>query len=290
MKFILLPLLPLMMVFYSYRNPREEALSQQDLPFRLELNIEAKYDHDVHDFTQGYEFFDNVLYESTGLNGQSKVKMIDPETWQVKKMWNIPREFFGEGCTIFEGKLYVLTWKKRKVFIFDLSREEFIPEKIVDLPKGKGTPREGWGLTHDGENLILSDGSNYLFFLDPNDLTVVKKLRVFKKTKGTEFPVKNLNELEYIGDYIWANVWYDSRIVIIDPNSGEIRHEIDFKKHFPDMSMLNYRQKSGAVLNGIAYHADTDTVYLTGKSWPKIFEVDNPFGKGRDFALKAAGN
>jgi len=291
MKFLLLPLLPFMLMFYSYRSgPRGESEvgGGSPLPFKLELNIEGSFDHDTSDFTQGYEFSNGYLYESTGLNGHSKVKILDPKTWEIKKRWDIPREYFGEGCTIYDGKLYVLTWKKRKVFVFDLTRDEFEPVQTLDLPGGKGTPREGWGLTHDKQHLILSDGTTYLFYLDPSTLAVEKKVRVFEKHHGTERAVKNLNELEHIGDYIWANVWYESRIVIIDPQSGQVVHEIDFKKHFPDMSMLDRRSKSGAVLNGIAFHPTTDTVYLTGKNWPKVFEVDNPFGKGRAHAVKAA--
>lgn len=292
MKFILLPLLPLMLVFYSNyhgSSTQEAAVGTGPLPFHLEIKIDNKYNHDFTDFTQGYEFSDGLLYESTGLNGQSKVKILDPETMKVKQRWDIPGEYFGEGCTIYGDQLYVLTWKKRKVFVFDLASEgEFKPAQTLDLPKpGKGSPKEGWGLTHDNEHLIMSDGSNYLYYLDPVTLKVAKKLRVFQKKHATEIPVKKLNELEYIGDYIWANVWYESRIVIIDPNTGEVKHEIEFKQYWPDMGMLDYRQKSGAVLNGIAYHSSTDTVYLTGKNWPTIFEIDNPFGIGRAHAMMA---
>ncbi len=214
------------------------------------------YPHDEGAFTQGLEYFGGYLYESTGRAGQSTLRKVALETGQVLKKVSLPSDVFGEGLTIFRGRIYQLTWLSRKGFVYDLGSFHQIREFPYE--------NEGWGLTHDDTSLIMSDGTNTLRFVDPGSFRVTKTLEVYAGNEA----VANLNELEYIDGEIFANIWNVPRIARIDPHSGKVVAWID-------LSPLAAKEERGAedVLNGIAYDHDTHRLFVTGKDWPEIIEI-----------------
>ncbi|MEO6816224.1 MAG: glutaminyl-peptide cyclotransferase [Edaphobacter sp.] len=214
------------------------------------------YPHDSSAFTQGLVMVDGMLYEGTGLNGRSSVRAVDLATGRVLQSVKVPSRYFGEGLTDWGGNLIELTWLAHRGFVYDR-----FSMRLVRTFKYKG---EGWGLTHDGKNLIMSDGSPVLRFLDPVTFRVVRTLAVSDCGK----PVKELNELEYIDGEIYANVWQTDRIGRISPATGEVEGWIDLS------GLLGNEPKDGnAVLNGIAYDQKNDRLFVTGKLWPKLFEI-----------------
>jgi glutamine cyclotransferase len=222
----------------------------------LGVEVIKSYPHDPHAFTQGLEYFDGCLYESTGRSGQSTLRRTVLETGAVLNQVSLPPEYFGEGLTIFRGKIYQLTWLSKIGFIYDVRTFRRIAEFHYES--------EGWGLTHDNTSLILSDGSNKLQFIDPASFEIVRTLEVY----AGNIAVTNLNELEYIDGEIFANVWHSPRIARIDPRSGQVLAWIDLasvvarSKHEPE-----------DVLNGIAYDAKQRRLFVTGKDWAEILEI-----------------
>jgi len=222
----------------------------------LGVTVVKSYPHDPHAFTQGLEYFDGSLYESTGRRGQSTLRQTVLETGAVLKHISLPTQYFGEGLTIFHGKIYQLTWLTKIGFIFDLRTFRRVGEFHYDS--------EGWGLSHDDSSLILSDGTNKLQFIDPSSFKVTRTLEVYAENEA----VTNLNELEYINGEIFANVWHSPRIARIDPRSGQVVAWIDLtplvgkEEHAPE-----------DVLNGIAYDAKRGRLFVTGKDWAEIFEI-----------------
>jgi len=216
------------------------------------------YAHDPHAFTQGLEFFGGYLYESTGRQRQSTLRKVVLETGKVAQSVRLPDESFGEGLTIFHGKIYQLTWLDRTGFIYDLRTFRKLGKFSYNT--------EGWGLTHDDSSLILSDGSATLRFLDPNSFREIKKLNVRDEDNR---PVPNLNELEYVRGEIYANIWHEDRIARISPRTGRVLGWIDL------YGLLKPDEVSDpeAVLNGIAYDAKSERLFVTGKLWPKLFEI-----------------
>jgi len=214
------------------------------------------YPHDPNAFTQGLEFYDGHLYESTGRTGQSTLRECVLETGQVLRRVSLPPQEFGEGLTIFRGKIYQLTWLSKKGFIYDLHSFKTIGEFPYES--------EGWGLTHNDQSLIMSDGTNRLQFLDPVSFAVTRTLEVYAGNEA----VTNLNELEYIRGEIWANIWHSSRIARIDPRRGQVSSWIN-------LALLVTKEQRGPedVLNGIAYDAKSDRLLVTGKDWPEIIEI-----------------
>jgi len=212
--------------------------------------------HDTRAFTQGLVYHDGYLFEGTGRRGQSAVRKLEIGSGRVLQQASLPPTMFGEGIAIFEGKVYQLTWLSGVGVVRDL-------DSLLPLRQFRQVS-EGWGLTHDGEHLIQSDGSDRLYFLDPETLELVREVDV--RESGT--PVTQLNELEYIDGQVFANIWHSDDIVRIDPRSGEVRGRID-------MSGLLGTPPGDpeAVLNGIAYDAASGRVWVTGKLWPRIFEV-----------------
>jgi glutaminyl-peptide cyclotransferase len=212
--------------------------------------------HDPHAFTQGLEYYDGYLYESTGRSGQSTLRRTVLETGAVLNQVSLPPEYFGEGLTIFRGKIYQLTWLSKIGFIYDVRTFRRVGEFRYNS--------EGWGLTHDDVSLILSDGSNKLQFIDPASFKTVRTLEVY----AGNVAVTNLNELEYINGEIFANTWHSSRIARIDQRSGQVLAWIDLasvvarSKHEPE-----------DVLNGIAYDAKERRLFVTGKDWAEILEI-----------------
>jgi len=222
----------------------------------LRANVVRAYPHDPLAFTQGLEYYGGYLYESTGIAGQSTLRKVALKTGEVVQKVSLPRQYFGEGLTIFRGKIYQLTWMSKKGFVYDLHSFQ----KVGEFPY----VTEGWGLTHDDASLIMSDGTSTLRFLE---LTRFTERRSLKVTDGGS-PIANLNELEVIKGEIWANVWHTDYIARISPRDGRVVGWINLKG-LSGPSALH----PDAVLNGIAYDSTSDRVFVTGKLWPKLFEI-----------------
>lgn len=220
------------------------------------LEVVAEYPHDVESYTQGLFFQDGQLYESTGVHGKSTFRQVDLQTGKALKRLDFDKKYFVEGSVMLNDNLYILTWESRTAFIYD-----------ANTLKYKSTwkyPREGWGITTDGRHLIASDGSANLYFMDEN---FAQKKKLLVTVEGR--PVRFLNELEYIDGKIWANVYTSDEIVIIDPKDGKIEGVINCKGLLPD----KLRTDETDVLNGIAFDENTGKIYLTGKNWPKLYEI-----------------
>ncbi len=223
--------------------------------------IVKTYPHDPKSFTQGLVFDNGIFYESAGLNaahsGHSTLRKVEVTTGKVLKLVDVPEPYFAEGLALFDGKLFQLTWQHQKGFIYD--RDTFAPQGEF---KYNG---EGWGLTHDGKSLILSDGSHQLRFLDPTTFQEQRRISVYDR----DGRVDELNELEYVKGEIFANIWQEDRIARIDPKDGKVIGWIDLRDLLKDED----RSAETDVLNGIAYDAAQDHLYVTGKKWPKLFEI-----------------
>lgn len=218
------------------------------------------YPHDPEAFTQGLLFHGGKLYESTGRYGESSLREVELETGRVVRKVDVPAQYFAEGLALLDGKLHQLTWQQGTGFIYDLAGFQQTGTFPYD--------GEGWGLTTDGRSLILSDGSNVLRFIDPETHEVRRTLDV---KDGGEF-IHQLNELEWVRGEIWANVWHDERIARIHPETGRVIGWLDLSGILPDAT----RGDPEAVLNGIAYDAENDRIFVTGKLWPLIFEIRVP--------------
>ena len=215
------------------------------------------FPHDSNAFTQGLILMDGKLLESTGQEGFSSLRRVELESGKVLKKVDVPVPYFAEGLTALNGRLYQLTWQHNTGFIYDAQTFDRLGEFNYQ--------GEGWGLTTDGQSLILSDGSNLLRFIDPAGFRVTRSIRV---TDGSA-PVRELNELEYVNGEIYANVWHDNRIATIDPQSGHVKAWIDLNGLMPESEL----QDPEAVLNGIAYDQANDKLIVTGKLWPRLFEI-----------------
>ena len=221
------------------------------------VEVVNTYNHDVHAYTQGLFFHNGLLYESTGQYGESTLRRYsDFRTGRTDKVIAYGKNDFMEGSVIFKDKLYLLTWTNAKVLVYDAASLEL----LETLPYR----RQGWGLTTDGQQLIASDGSSKLYFMD-------EKLNVLRSgvVRKSKTPVAYLNELEYIDGKIWANVYTTDEIVVIDPETLQVEASIDCKGLLKD----DLRTPDTDVLNGIAYHPSDKKLYLTGKNWPLLFEV-----------------
>jgi glutamine cyclotransferase len=212
--------------------------------------------HDPNAFLQGLVWYDGGFYESTGLNGQSTLRRVAYPSGEVLQKIDVPREHFAEGLAMVDNRLLQLTWRGKKGFVYD--RESF--SLLAEFPYAT----EGWGLTYDGTSLILSDGSDKLFFLDPNTFEVVHTVPVTLNGR----PLARLNELEWIKGEVWSNVWMSDAIVRIDPTTGQVVGVLDLTGLLPTP-----RQDSDDVLNGIAYDPEGDRTFVSGKRWPLMFEI-----------------
>lgn len=217
--------------------------------------VVKEYPHDVTSYTQGLFFHEGKLYESTGQWGESTFRTVDLTTGDALTKMNFPRKYFIEGSVMLNGELFILTWTNKLAFRYDAATLEYIATA--------GYPREGWGLTTDGKQLIASDGSADLFFMDTS-FKLDRKLRVTLNGR----PVRNLNELEWIDGKIWANVYTTDLIVIIDPETGAVEATVDCRGLLP----TKLRTRDTDVLNGIAVSED-GRIFLTGKHWPRMYEI-----------------
>ncbi|MCX5643103.1 MAG: glutaminyl-peptide cyclotransferase [Phycisphaerae bacterium] len=238
----------------SSRNP---APPQSDVA-HYRYKVVKTYPHDRRCFTQGLVYEDGFLYEGTGLYGQSALYKRDLQTGKTVQMLRLPEEYFGEGITLFGDKLIQLTWQSHIGFVY--RKDTFAP-----LGRFKYAT-EGWGLTHDGKRLILSDGTAILHFLDPNTYAETGRLQV--RDQGR--PVPNLNELEFIDGVVYANIWQTDRIAIIDPKTGRVTGWIDLSGLYTPPA----EEEGEAVLNGIAYLPQTRHLLVTGKLWPRMYEIE----------------
>ena len=218
--------------------------------------VQRTYPHDPGAFTQGLQFLDGALYEGTGLNGRSSIRRVKLETGEVLQQRAVPEEYFGEGIVVWESELIELTWQSQVALVYD--KATFAPKRTF---KYAG---EGWGLTHDGTSLIMSDGSAELRVLDP--ATFAERRRI--KVTAAGVPVTNLNELEYVKGEIFANIWQRDTIARIAPATGQVTGWIDLRGLLTPDESRNVDE-----LNGIAYDAAQDRLLVTGKLWPKIFEI-----------------
>ena len=238
----------IVLVFLNYRpvNPT---------PLRYTYSVVNVYPHDKIAFTQGLVFDNGVLYESTGLYGNSTLRRVDLVTGITLQLYVLPNLFFGEGITIFDDKIIQLTWQSNKGFVYD--------KGSFDILQKFDYPTEGWGITNNGSRLIMSDGTATLYFLDPVTFEKVGQVEVHDTG-----PVTELNELEYIKGEVYANIWREEKIAIINPQTGQVKGWIDLT----GIQDLKNRDIDD-VLNGIAYDAKEDRLFVTGKRWSQLLEI-----------------
>ena len=253
---LLLAALPLVVVF-TVSVTGSVARSRVQAVTAMGYEIVNDYPHDPGAYTQGLYFEDGFLFEGTGRYGQSALRKVELETGRVVQQVDLPSWLFGEGVAALGGLIYQLTWEARVGFIYDRATFERRGQFSYET--------EGWGLTHDDRHLIMSDGSSFLSFRDPQSFAEVRRVRVFDRSGAIE----ELNELEFIHGHIWANVWHRDDILQIDPESGAVVGRIDLTGLLGDDHPLDRE----GVLNGIAYDSAGDRVFVTGKLWPRIFEI-----------------
>jgi len=236
----------------------------QEEPKVYSYKVINTYPHDRGAYTQGLEFHDGFLYESTGRKGQSSLRKVELKTGKVVKQIAVPPAFFAEGMTIYKDKIYQLTWQSKKGFVYNL--DDFKQLKTFDYEQSK----EGWGLTHDGTKLIKTDGTEKVWFLDPETLKEIGFIEAYTNKQR----VKDLNELEYIEGKIYANVWQKNIILILNHNNGAIEGIIDLSDLEEEVRKSQSLEPNDDVLNGIAYDEKTKRLFVTGKHWGKLFEIE----------------
>jgi len=236
-------------VYFLAKNP----------PSIYNYEIVNEFPHDKNAFTQGFEFYNGFFYESTGNYGKSTLRKVDISSGEVLQKIDIDKQYFAEGLTIFKNKIYQLTWKKNKGFVYDL--ETFKLEKTFNYSQSK----EGWGLTHDNNKMIKSDGTERMWFINPETLREDGFIEAYTNKRKAE----SLNELEYVNGKIYANVWQKNAILIVNPSTGAMEGVVDLK------GLQSKADQSGDdnVLNGIAYDNENDRLFVTGKKWSKVFEI-----------------
>lgn len=226
-------------------------------PTQYSYNVVKTYPHDTHAYTQGLTFDNNTLYEGTGQRGESQLKIVDLNTGNATKNIHLDDSYFGEGIAIIGDKIFQLTWQEQRGFVYNKKTLE----KIRDFMY----PGEGWGLTTDGKVLFLSDGSKVVRILDPEKLVETGRIEVYDNKAAVTY----INEMEYINGEIWANIYMTDKIVRFEPTTGKVLGYIDFKGLLADSD----KTANTDVLNGIAYNPNNGKIYVTGKYWPKMFEV-----------------
>ena len=225
-------------------------------PISYTYEVINVYPHDSNAFTQGLAIDEGVMYEGTGLTGESSLRRVDLETGDVLQIYELPSNLFGEGITVFDDKIIQLTWQSQIGFVYDKSS--------FDLLQNFSYSTQGWGITTDGTRLIMSDGSANLYFLNPETFEKTGQVEVHDGNTS----VTKLNELEYINGEVYANVWLTNKIAIINPNTGQVTGWIDLTGIYTPGT-----GDSNNVLNGIAYDSENSSLFVTGKRWSQLFEI-----------------
>jgi glutamine cyclotransferase len=220
------------------------------------------FPHDPQAFTQGLVFENGIMYEGTGLYGDSSIRKVDLETGKVLQIYRLPGQYYGEGITVYQDTLIQLTLESNKGFVYDKTN--------LDLLREFSYPTQGWGITHDGDRIIMSDGTSTLYLLDPETFKTIGQI----EAHDANGPLEMINELEYVNGKIYANIWKTDNIAIIDPQNGHVTGWINLS------GLLDTRDygEPADVLNGIAYDAKADRLFVTGKFWPLLFEI-KPVGR-----------
>ncbi len=230
----------------------------QSKPSRFSFKVVKAFPHDPTAFTQGLVFADGIFYESTGLRGSSTLRKVTPQTGVVLQQVAVPDQYFAEGLALVGDELLQLTWQTRVGFVYN--------KATLKRLRTFSYPTEGWGMASDGSRLVMSDGSSRLFFLDPLTQKPVRTLQVQDGGR----PVERLNELEFIRGELWANVWQTDRIAKINPETGQVTGWIDLA----GLLRPEARGPEGDVLNGIAWDQAGDRIFVTGKKWPWLFQIE----------------
>jgi len=238
----------------------ESTINTIAAPANISYNIVASYPHDTSSYTQGLIWQNNNLYEGTGLEGESHLLKVDLKSGKPEQSISLDPSVFGEGITIFNDKIYQLTWQTNKVYAYDQKTFKKIKEFTWE--------HEGWGLTHNDKELIITTGDSNLYFVDPETF---KLLRIVGVTDNNG-PVGNLNELEYINGFVFANIYLTDYIIKIDPANGHVIGKLDLSGLL-EKSGKQVDKERGYVLNGIAYDSTKNSFYITGKKWPVLYEM-----------------
>lgn len=218
--------------------------------------VVREYPHDTGAYTQGLFFHDGKMCESTGQYGNSSFRLVDYTTGKVLKKISFGKKYFGEGSVMLDGKLFILTWLNKVIFVYDAETLQYMQTYSYS--------REGWGITTDGKYLYLSDGSSRIYVMDSS----LRQIRSFN-VSGNGKSIRYLNELEWIDGRIWANIYTTDLIAIINPETGDVEGMVDCSGLLPD----RLRTEDTDVLNGIAYNPDTKQIFITGKNWPRLYEI-----------------
>lgn len=233
-------------------------------PSNINYSIVKIYPHDTSSYTQGLIWHNNTLYEGTGLEGESRLMKVDLASGKHQQKIDLAKEYFGEGITIFNDKIYQLTYKEHKVFVYDLATFKKIKEFDWNM--------EGWGLTHNGKQLIVSTGSSNIYFVNPETFAIEKTVGVYDNNGYLD----SINELEFVNGSIYANVYLRELIVKINPETGLVEGRIDLTNLLQKTNQTfdeEVYMANGFVLNGIAYNATSNSFYITGKKWPALYEI-----------------
>ena len=239
-------------------NDPDQSTIKYLTPENISYSILKVYPHDTSSFTQGLIIYNGNMYEGTGEKGSSKLLKVDYTTGKIEKSISLDDKYFGEGISILHDTVYQLTWKEKTVFLYDLNFK-----KLKEIPFNT----EGWGITNDGKQLIVSDGSSNLYFYEPGSF---KLLRMQGITEAGN-PAFNINELEYIDGFIYANQWQYNYILKINPSNGQVVGKVDLTEV---VNRVRAKDPKADFLNGIAYNAETKKIYVTGKRWPELYEIE----------------
>ncbi|MEX6690515.1 glutaminyl-peptide cyclotransferase [Danxiaibacter flavus] len=235
------------------------------VPPAIQYNVIKVYPHDTSSYTQGLIWYNNTLYEGTGLKEKSKLLKVDLNTGKQNQQVKLDNEYFGEGITILNNKIYQLTWQEHKVFVYDLNTFKKVQEFEW--------PYDGWGLTNNGKELIISTGGNNLYFVDPATFKILKTVGV----SNNYGPVSDINELEYVNGFVYANIYETDNIIKINPETGAVVGKLDLTDILSKNGVVYNREQigpnTGNVLNGIAFDSAKNSFYVTGKCWPALFEI-----------------
>lgn len=247
-----------LMTFWKSNNPADDNNPPTSPVANLSYSIVNVYPHDTSSFTQGLVIYKGQLYEGTGEFGHSHLMKVNLQKGEIEKKISLDPEYFGEGITILNDTIYQLTWKNKKVFVYTLPDFKKINEYNINT--------EGWGITNDGKSLIVSDGTNNLYFYSPDNFSLIKTQPVFEGNA----PAFNLNELEFIDGFIYANQWQYPYILKIDLSQGTVIAKADFSDL---IQKVKAKDQGIEALNGIAYDSASKKLYVTGKLWPELYEI-----------------